>query len=58
MKSFEEVEQAIIKWLETPLVLPLQKKRKEVLKKQKELIEEQEKLYKPNKEQLQKQFTI
>ncbi len=57
MKSFEEVEQAIIKWLETPLVVPLQERRK-ALKKQKELVEEQEKLYKANREQLQKQFTI
>lgn len=58
MKSFEEVEQAIIKWLETPIVLPSLEKRKRKLEKQRELIEEQEKLYKPNKEQLQKQFTI
>lgn len=58
MKSFEEVEQAMIKWLETPLVLPLQEERKEALKKQRELVEEQEKLYKPNRKQLQKQFTI
>ena len=57
MKSFEEVEQAIIKWLETPLVIPLQERRK-ALKKQKKLVEEQEKLYKANREQLQKQFTI
>lgn len=58
MKSFEEVEQAMIKWLETSLVLPLQEERKEALKKQRELVEEQEKLYKPNRKQLQKQFTI
>lgn len=58
MKSFEEVEQAMIKWLETPLVLPLQEERKKALKKQRELVEEQEKLYKPNRKQLQKQFTI
>lgn len=58
MKSFEEVEQAMIKWLETPLVLPLQEKRREALKKQRELVEAQEKLYKPNRKQLQKQFTI
>lgn len=58
MKSFEEVEQAILNVLETPLVLPLQEKRKEALKKQRELVEEQEKLYKPNRKQLQKQFTI
>lgn len=57
MKSFEEVEQAIIKWLETPLVIPLQE-RKKALKKQRKLVEEQEKLYKANREQLQKQFTI
>lgn len=37
MKSFEEVEQAIIKWLETPLVVPLQEKRKEALKKTKKI---------------------
>ena len=43
MKSFEEVEQAIIKWLKTPLILPSPEKRKKVLKKQKELIEEQKK---------------
>lgn len=58
MKSFKEVELAILNVLETPLVLPLQEKRKEVLKKQKELIEEREKIYKTNREQLQKQFTI
>ena len=58
MKSFEEVEQAMIKWLETPLVLPLREERKEALKKQRELVEAQEKLYKPNRKQLQKQFTI
>jgi len=58
MKSFEEVERAIIKWLETSLVLPLQEKRREALKKQRELVEEQEKLYRPNINQLQKQFTI
>jgi len=58
MKSFEEVEQAIIKCLETPLVLPLREERKEALKKQRELVEKQEKLYKPNRRQLQKQFTI
>ena len=58
MKSFEEVERAIIKWLETPLVLPLQKKRKEVLKKQKELLETQEEVYRTDRKQLQKQFTI
>ena len=58
MKSFEEVEQAIIKCLETPLVLTLREERKEALKKQRELVEEQEKLYKPNRKQLQKQFTI
>ena len=55
MKSFEE---AVISVLETPLVLPLQEEQKEKLKKQRELIEEQEKLYKPNRKQLQKQFTI
>ena len=58
MKSFEEVERAIIKWLETPLVLPLQKKRKEALKKQKEMIEKQEEAYKTDRKQLQRQFTI
>ena len=58
MKSFEEVERAIIKWLETPLVLPLQKKRKEALKKQKEMIEKQEEVYKIDRKQLQRQFTI
>lgn len=58
MKSFEEVERAIIKWLETPLVLPLQKKRKKALKKQRELIEKQEEVYKTDRKQLQKQFTI
>ena len=58
MKSFEEVERAIIKWLETPLVLPLQKKRKEALKKQRELIEKQEEAYKTDIKQLQRQFTI
>jgi len=58
MKSFKEVELAIVKLLETPLVLLLQEKRKEALKKQRELVEEQEKLYKPNRKQLQKQFTI
>ena len=58
MKSFEEVEWAIIKWLETPLVLLLQKKRKEALKKQRELIEKQEEVYKTDRKQLQKQFTI
>ena len=58
MKSFEEVERAIIKWLETPLVLPLQKKRKEALKKQRELIEKQEEDYKTDRKQLQRQFTI
>ena len=58
MKSFEEVERVIIKWLETPLVLPLQKKRKEALKKQKELIEKQEEAYKTDRKQLQRQFTI
>lgn len=58
MKSFEEVERAIIKWLETPLVLPLQKKRKEALKKQRELIEKQEEVYKTDRKQLQRQFTI
>lgn len=42
MKKFEEIEQAIIKLLETPLVLPLQEKRKEALKKQRELVEVQE----------------
>ena len=51
MKSFEEVERAIIKWLETPLVLPLQKK-------QRELIEKQEEAYKTDRKQLQRQFTI
>lgn len=58
MKSFEEVERAIIKWLETPLVLPLQKKRKKALKKQRELIEKQEEVYKTDRKQLQRQFTI
>jgi len=58
MKSFEEVEQAIINILKAPLILPSRDERKKQLKKQKELIEEQEKLYKPNREQLQKQFTI
>jgi hypothetical protein len=58
MESFEEVEQAIINVLNSPLILPSRDKRKKQLKKQKELIEEQEKLYKPNRDQLQKQFTI
>ena len=58
MKSFEEVEQAIINFLKTPLILPSREERKKQLKKQKELIEEQEKQYKANREQLQKQFTI
>ena len=58
MKRIEEVERDIIKWLENPLVLTLQKKRKEVLKKQRELIEKQEEVYKTDRKQLQKQFTI
>ena len=58
MKSFEEVEQTIINFLKTPLILPSREERKKQLKKQKELIEEQEKQYKANREQLQKQFTI
>lgn len=58
MKKFEEVEQAMIKWLKTPLVLPLREKRKEALKKQRELVEAQEKFYRSNRKQLQKQFTI
>jgi hypothetical protein len=58
MESFEEVEQAIINVLNSPLILPSWNERKKQLKKQKELIEEQEKLYRSNRNQLQKQFTI
>lgn len=58
MKSFNEVCEAIEKILKEPMVLPNIKERREQLRKQRELVEKQEELYKPNRKQLQKQFTI
>lgn len=58
MKSFDEVCEAIEKVLKTPIVLPNVKERREQLRKQRELVEKQEEAYKPNRKQLQKQFTI
>ena len=58
MERFDEVCEAIEKVLETPLILPNIKERREQLRKQRELVEKQEEAYKLNRKQLQKQFTI
>ena len=58
MESFDEVCEAIEKILKKPITLPNVKERREQLRKQRELVEKQEEAYKPNRKQLQKQFTI